>query len=151
MTQLNKADFLRFTEKLLLSDGCWGWISAGDSKHYPKFKLAKGVGIDAHRLSYQVFKGEIPKGYLVCHSCDNRRCCNPEHLFVGTAQENVLDAVRKNRIVPPRVVKLSDIQIAQVKKQLREGKSHAAIALEFGVARSTISKISRGERGAEVA
>jgi hypothetical protein len=142
--KIDDSDFLRFTDKLLISDECWGWISNGDPKHYPKFKISKGVGIDAHRLSYQLFKGQIPDGYCVCHTCDNRRCANPSHLFVGTAQDNAVDATRKGRITPPRVAKLLDFQVAQIKRALREGKTHAAIALEFGVSRSTISNIAQG-------
>jgi len=49
-------------------------------------------------VSYRIFKGDIPKGLYVCHACDNPRCINPDHLWVGTAKENMQDAKRKGRL-----------------------------------------------------
>lgn len=72
--------------------GCWLWpVSAG----YGQFK-----GKRAHRLSYEAFKGPIPDGLFVCHKCDVPACCNPDHLFVGTASDNSLDMVKKGRHAP---------------------------------------------------
>ncbi len=51
----------------------------------------------AHRCSFIEFKGKIPEGLLVCHSCDNRACINPDHLWVGSQKENAIDSVKKGR------------------------------------------------------
>lgn len=88
----------RFFDKIEKTDSCWIWKAGLRGKTgYGVFKL-NGKTIDAHRLSYQLHKGEIPEKMYVCHICDNRKCVNPEHLFLGTAKNNWQDGFDKNRI-----------------------------------------------------
>jgi hypothetical protein len=88
----------RFLDKINKTDSCWLWTAGSRGKTgYGAFKFEKKV-IDAHRFSYTLYKGEIPKGMYVCHTCDNRLCVNPEHLFLGTAKDNWQDGFNKGRI-----------------------------------------------------
>ena len=84
-------------------DACWNWIGAKHPFGYGDIRLGGGsrqrtIHIRAHRFSYELHHGPIPAGLDVCHSCDNPTCVNPHHLFVGTARDNVLDAIRNNRM-----------------------------------------------------
>lgn len=82
-------------------DPCWIFTGGKDRNGYGQVhsaKSAKELGVTrAHQMSYKVFKGDIPKGYFVCHKCDNPPCINPEHLFVGTALDNNKDMWEKGR------------------------------------------------------
>lgn len=75
---------------------CWEWIAA-QKDGYGRF----GSSGYAHRYSYELHKGKIPQGLFVCHHCDNPSCVNPDHLFLGTNEDNVRDMFQKNRNSPP--------------------------------------------------
>lgn len=80
-------------------NGCWEWKGQLHPNGYGyTTDYEKNKKMHVHRISYRLFKGDIPKGLYVCHHCDNPRCCNPDHLWVGTAKENMQDAKRKGRL-----------------------------------------------------
>ena len=87
----------------VLSNGCWKWNMSVNSDGYGHFGSNlrnRGLTTEqvAHRLAYTLFKGPIPSGMVVMHSCDYPRCVNPEHLNLGTQIENVQDMIRKGRV-----------------------------------------------------
>ncbi len=102
----------------------------------------------AHRFAYAIVNGPIPLGMSVCHTCDNPSCCNPSHLFLGTAADNNRDMVYKGRNMPPPHptgvdhprAKLSTMDVFRIRRDCANGASQRATAMRYGVSQSTVSK-----------
>lgn len=146
----------RFWPKVQKTDGCWEWAAALNDAGYGVIgRGGRGRGNErAHRVSWAIHFGEIPRGMFVCHRCDNRRCVRPEHLFLGTHAENMADCRAKGRIASPIggfERKTTDESVRFMRDAHAAGFSIARIAAAFGLSDITVSRIVRGKRWAHVA
>jgi len=89
----------RFWDKVQKTENCWNWLAT--KRHgYGSFKYKKRM-VQAHRFSWKLYFGEISEGLDVCHRCDKPACVRPDHLFLGTAHDNVIDSIKKHRFNLP--------------------------------------------------
>lgn len=116
---------------------CWIWQKSFGSHGYGNICTGGGRNETVHRVSHEVFKGEIPTGLLVLHACDNRKCCNPEHLRAGTSRENRKDALDRDRAH----TKLTKEQAEAIRNDLRPQRT---IAKQYGISQRVVSNIKRG-------
>jgi hypothetical protein len=143
----------RFWSKTTASgNGCIEWLGASLKAGYGLFKIAgTRHNILAHRYAYEEKFGPVPYGMYVCHRCDNPRCVNQDHLFVGTPKDNVQDMIQKDRRVikslsnesSPSAV-LTDKQVLEM-RALRGVMTQRAMAQKFGIGTSQVSRIMRGQ------
>lgn len=122
---------------------CWPWIGAGKGNGYGAFSMGR-KSIPAHRASYILFWGE-PGASDVCHTCDNRWCVNPEHLFLGTRAENMDDCRAKGRASGGARKHLKESTVQEIRRRLLAGLSPRKIASDLDVNYETITSIQRGK------
>jgi hypothetical protein len=134
-----------------LDDGCWICTAAYPMKRgYTRLQIRRDNVVYrelTHRVSYEHFKGPIPDGLLICHSCDYPPCCNPAHLFHGTHAHNTQDMVRKERglvgALNTRAI-FTEAMILSIYQDEDCGMTRTAIAKKHGVHQTTISHILSG-------
>jgi hypothetical protein len=149
---LNKPETIdRFLNKIDFNpSGCWEWKAFIHPDGYGDFRANEISSKRAHVFSYCYFKGELKKGYFVCHTCDNPKCVNPAHLWLGTPKENQHDKIKKGRGNNPSgarhwQAKLSRYQVAKIKMAHLSGIQKAEIAKYFSVSRTTVHDIVLGK------
>lgn len=134
--------------------GCWIWLRGVNAHGYGSLKV-KGRTHVAHRFSYERSVGPIPKGLLVCHACDVRKCVNPAHLFLGTHQDNKTDSVNKGRASGGRLkhpmpgeknprAKLTWKKVGRIRALARAGHRQIDIAKAFKTPAVTVNHIVTG-------
>lgn len=134
------------------SNGCWLWKGPLLKDGYGQFNLNR-KNLSAHRFSYMYYHGDIPVGFLVRHTCDTPKCCNPEHLKLGTPKDNYHDAKNKGRHSHGSKhgnSKYTEKEIANVKKLLNEGKTTTTVAYMTKVSVHVINDIRRGKTWSHV-
>ena len=136
--------FERYVEKFWSKvekhpDACWSWKAYKNNDGY-----GLHAGTKAHRFSWKLHFGDIPDGQCVCHRCDNPECTNPDHLFLGTHQENMRDMAMKER-----GCKLSREDVKTIREIYRPG-SGRVLADIFGVSQSMITGVASGKIRSDV-
>ena len=136
-------------------NGCWIWLN--ECHHYHGMVTFKGWRTGAHRVAFTLVKGTIPEGLSVLHKCDNGRCVNPDHLFLGTQQDNIADMIAKGRNykLPPLkgekhgMCKLSFAQCEEIRSLYASGGySQWYLAHKFSVGQSQIGRIIKRQNRA---
>ena len=141
---MREADEIRWWSKVIPTDGCWHWTGAVVPYGYGTMSIGDDT-FSGHRLSYEHFRGPIPDGMFVCHTCDNPGCVNPEHLFLGTPGDNARDAAKKKRTCRGTKnwrCKLTDAQVDEVRTSADAG---VVVARRLGVSPQLVSQIRRGK------
>jgi HNH endonuclease len=139
------ASAARFWAKVDRGDGsgCWLWTGAtefGGYGHLTRNQRDK----TAHRFSWELHYGPIPKGRLVCHWCDVKLCVRPDHLWLGTNDQNMADAKAKGRMhlgEAHGMAKLTSNAVDDIRRRAAAGATQASLAREYGVHQSAISNV----------
>lgn len=137
----------RFWDKVNITEGCWLW-TADHNGRYGIAILPGRKRIFAHRASWELANGPIPKDMFVCHKCDNPLCVRPDHLFLGTPYDNVQDMIHKGRTNWPKGEvqgnsKLTEIQVRAI---LKDPRPYVLIAKDYKIGPDSISRIKNGKR-----
>ena len=138
----------RFWAKVDKTKSCWLWCaSTRGNGRYGNFYF-DGKNQQAHRIAYQIKHGTIPEGMHVLHRCDNTLCVNPEHLFLGSHKDNMLDRNLKGRAkggsLPGDLnpnIKLTREIVLEIRQRHNNGETQAALSRIFKVSDMTIHKI----------
>jgi hypothetical protein len=145
------ARFWKFVHKSVPSQ-CWEWQSTRNRSGYGKFWLNGRTDI-AHRVSYRIHHGPIPAGIQVRHTCDNPPCVNPSHLLLGTGKENARDALERDRYRRGSRngrAKLTESQVAEIRRCWASGETQVSMAQRFGVSKSAIQWVLNGRNWAGI-
>jgi hypothetical protein len=135
----------RFWLNVRKGDDCWLWVGGKTISDYGKFRSHVG-GVTynmAHRYSYALHYGRNPKEFHVCHACDTPSCVRPDHLFLGTAADNVADKVSKGR----GQAKLTETQVRAI---LADQRYYREIAADYGLSLASICRLKSREAWAHL-
>lgn len=145
----------RFWAKVRKDSDCWAWTGCKNNRGYGMLYV-HGRHVLAHRVAFELHRGPIPEGLFCCHTCDNRACVNPDHLFLGTNADNMQDCARKGRLNVQRpemirsgehhpMARLTFAEVLEMRKLYSTGDfTQKALARMFGVSTSQANNILKG-------
>ena len=141
---MNKTIIARFWEKVDKTGDCWEWTAYKNRQGYGVFGLGR-KSVLAHRVAWTLVEGDIPHGVCVLHTCDNPQCVSPEHLFLGSNQDNMDDKVQKGRQSRLRGSKngratLTERDVLEIRSLYPRMYQYQLAGL-FGVSQPTICKV----------
>jgi hypothetical protein len=141
----------RFWAKVQKTDTCWLWTGTLRPHGYGEMSIGRRGFVRAHRLSWVLHHGPIPDEAWVLHRCDNTRCVNPDHLFLGTPKDNTQDMLHKGRHRPSFVrgeqngrARLRRTQVQTIRTRYAAGALVATLAREYDVSEGAIQAIIQG-------
>lgn len=136
----------RFESRFNKTDGCWIWEASKTWDGYGRFYFNHRQHL-AHRVAYEIYKGKIPDGLIICHKCDTPSCVNPDHLFLGTHKDNAQDMISKGRkfITEGETHPMHKLTWDKVKEIRQDTRTQKEIALTYGVSRSMIGMIKQNK------
>ena len=146
---------VRFNSKLKnMENGCIEFTGAKTKNGYGQFYINETIGmVRAHRFSFELSYGKIPEGLIICHKCDNPKCVNVDHLFLGTYKDNSDDKIKKGRFKssytdlgnhPNSILSVQDVK--KIKYLINNGLRNVDIAKKFNISHKLVSLIRLGKR-----
>jgi hypothetical protein len=148
----------RFWSRVSITDNssdCWEWMASIGPSGYGRFSYPVRKSYVSHRLAYYLHYGVDPGDLMVLHSCDNRMCCNPNHLSLGTHTDNMRDMIIKGRghnLKGESIVfsKLTEKIVLDIRRRCASGESEYDIANEYNIHQGHVSNIVRRKRWAHI-
>lgn len=149
-THYTTKDITRFNSHIkIMPSGCHEWQGCVDKDGYGFISMGKKKNKRPHRVAWEIANGTIPDGMQANHTCDNPRCCNPAHIWIGSQKENLEDADRKGRSrrrgEVSGLAKLTASDVRDIKFAISLGARNHQLAEVYGVHHSNISHIRRGD------
>uniref|UniRef100_A0A6M3J2R7 Putative homing endonuclease n=1 Tax=viral metagenome TaxID=1070528 RepID=A0A6M3J2R7_9ZZZZ len=124
---------------------CWNWNRSVTRHGYGSIRFNSAPhcnhSLGVHTVAYRMCVGPVPDGIMVLHDCGNRRCCNPRHLYLGTAQDNANDRERDGRTthgLEQHNARLTESQVVEIRRRMKAGEPAKYLAVEYGITQPSV-------------